>query len=176
MAAWTSGFLLKKLVFMLPMTKELHDHHFAASSKCFCASANFLAFIRVVFAKCEMDTRSPRSWKNRGHRHCLSSAITKMSNSVVGATFVVESSRKEFTIPVDRSWPINDVINRVLLQSIQVPLGRAFYRIGGWRGGDDSRGCPISQQWRFEPQPVSFELWISRRRQDPRSFSPCCLF
>ena len=40
---------------MLPMTDERYDHHFAASSKCFCASANFLAFIRVVFAKCDVD-------------------------------------------------------------------------------------------------------------------------
>ena len=69
---------------------------------------------------------SLRSWENRGCRHCLSSVITKMSNSVVGATFVVESTGKEYTIPVDRSWPINDVINRVVLQSIHVPLEHAF--------------------------------------------------
>ena len=69
---------------------------------------------------------SQQSRQNRGHRLCLSSVITKMSNSIVDATFVVESTGKEFTIPVDRSWPINDVINRILLQSIHVSLHHAL--------------------------------------------------
>ena len=54
-----------------------------------------------------------------------------MSNSIVDATFVVESTGKEFTIPVDRSWPINDVINRILLQSIHVSLHLAITGVVG---------------------------------------------